>query len=200
MDLFLWLGPFLACLRMLFVGVIFGALLSGPYVMGVGDASFFAAELAFCWLSVANLRTAQVVDRSLWGLLIPILYFVSGLLGPFGGVTSNAQQIFLFVVSMPRWVSIVCLGSSCTAGVPTFVRLRRDGLYRFLRHPLDSSGILARVGFLIIYPCWWNVFCVALGVAVTVGVVIVEERFLMEREEWVAYASRVRWRLMPGLW
>ena len=76
-----------------------------------------------------------------------------------------------------------------------------SGVYRVVRHPFYAADplILAGLGL------WLGSYVAALGAVVPVALVVVrlrlEERFLRrELRGYTAYAERVRYRLIPGVW
>jgi protein-S-isoprenylcysteine O-methyltransferase Ste14 len=74
-----------------------------------------------------------------------------------------------------------------------------QGPYRFVRHPIYMGYLLTHIGFLCISPTMWNVTMYALTYALMIPRMFVEERLLRKDPEYVAYAERVRSRLIPGI-
>ena len=77
--------------------------------------------------------------------------------------------------------------------------VKDNGIYRFVRHPMYLGYILSHLGFLL-------VFFSAANVAIyTVAWVCFwlrakeEEKILLRDPEYQAYASKVRFRLVPGI-
>jgi protein-S-isoprenylcysteine O-methyltransferase Ste14 len=78
-------------------------------------------------------------------------------------------------------------------------QLKTDGMYRLVRHP-------SYVGLLIATTGWCLVFRSSIGLLLTLGMLVpiigrirAEERFLHEEfgEEYAAYCTQTRWRLLP---
>jgi protein-S-isoprenylcysteine O-methyltransferase Ste14 len=86
-------------------------------------------------------------------------------------------------------------------GVHPAVRgLATSGPYRFFRHPMYLSYILADVGYNLEE---WNLvtlLLVLIGWAALVYRIHAEERVLSRHSGWPRYAASVRYRLFPGLW
>jgi protein-S-isoprenylcysteine O-methyltransferase Ste14 len=78
--------------------------------------------------------------------------------------------------------------------------VKREGPYRFLRHPMYAGYAANQVAFLLLNPCLWNLAIYALGWSVQILRIRAEEKLLMEDPAYRAYASQVRFRLMPGLY
>jgi protein-S-isoprenylcysteine O-methyltransferase Ste14 len=77
--------------------------------------------------------------------------------------------------------------------------LKVSGPYRLVRHPIYLTHTVTAVGFVLA-----NFTPINLGILVALTVCQVlrlkaEERILTETGEYAAYAARVRWRLVPGL-
>lgn len=96
-------------------------------------------------------------------------------------------------------VSLLCIGRFF--GVrPALRGLVTSGPYRFVRHPMYLSYVVADIGYNLQE---WNpvtLFLVSIGWASLVYRIRAEERVLSEDAEWPAYAALVRYRLFPGLW
>lgn len=72
---------------------------------------------------------------------------------------------------------MLTLGSSFS--IFTEVReLRRDGLYKYIRHPLYTGEILALWGMALSFPCWWRIVGAALFTLFQLSRAKVEERKL----------------------
>lgn len=80
-------------------------------------------------------------------------------------------------------------------------RVVSSGPYAFVRHPMYSGTILFFVGAALLLGSWWGValsplFAVLFGVRSGI-----EERTLLAGlPDYADYATRVRYRLVPGLW
>ena len=76
-----------------------------------------------------------------------------------------------------------------------------SGPYRYLRHPGYAAGI---VGFLtgpLALGSWWALLPIVPVVAFVLWRTAAEDRFLRrELPGYAAYAERVRYRLLPGVW
>ncbi|MCA9052912.1 MAG: isoprenylcysteine carboxylmethyltransferase family protein [Planctomycetaceae bacterium] len=77
--------------------------------------------------------------------------------------------------------------------------IKTGGLYRFVRHPLYLSYVVAFLGYTISHPTSWNVGVYAAAVALWVLRLLTEERFLLQDPQYQEYSQRVRSRLIPGV-
>ena len=77
-----------------------------------------------------------------------------------------------------------------------------SGPYAFVRHPGYSAGILIVLASGIALGSWLAAaFLIAVVLPFLLYRVIHEDRVLQSRLDGYAdYASRVRWRLVPGIW
>jgi protein-S-isoprenylcysteine O-methyltransferase Ste14 len=83
---------------------------------------------------------------------------------------------------------------------PALRGLATSGPYRFVRHPMYLSYVLADVGYNLQE---WNsvtLLLVLVGWASLVYRIQAEERVLSQHAQWPAYVALVRYRLFPGLW
>jgi len=108
----------------------------------------------------------------------------------------------LFLVTFGAGLSLVSLlYIGRRFGVrPALRDLVTAGPYRFIRHPMYLSYILSDIGYNLEE---WNVvtvLLVLLGWASLLYRIHAEERILSHSPRWPRYATRVRYRLVPGLW
>jgi protein-S-isoprenylcysteine O-methyltransferase Ste14 len=75
------------------------------------------------------------------------------------------------------------------------------GPYAFVRHPMYSGAILYFIGMGLLLGSWWAVAIAAVIVALFALRAVWEENTLIaELPGYAAYAARVRYRLIPGVW
>jgi protein-S-isoprenylcysteine O-methyltransferase Ste14 len=83
---------------------------------------------------------------------------------------------------------------------PALRGLVTNGPYRFVRHPMYLSYVIADIGYNLQE---WNsvtLLLVLVGWASLVYRIQAEERLLSQHAEWPSYVVLVRYRLFPGLW
>src|SRR5262245_15175749 len=111
----------------------------------------------------------------------------------------EAGLVLVILAAALSLVSLLTLGRRF--GIrPALRNLARDGPYKFIRHPMYLSYILADIGYNLEE---WNsvtLLLVLLGWVSLVYRVYAEERVLSGDPEWPAYVASVRYRLLPGLW
>jgi protein-S-isoprenylcysteine O-methyltransferase Ste14 len=78
--------------------------------------------------------------------------------------------------------------------------LTTRGAYAVVRHPIYGSYLFVQIGYVLQSLSVWNASVVLFVTACNVGRALVEERVLARSAAYEVYGSRVRWRLLPGVW
>jgi protein-S-isoprenylcysteine O-methyltransferase Ste14 len=73
------------------------------------------------------------------------------------------------------------------------------GAYRFVRHPIYAGYLLSEIGFLLTNFSTRNLVTITTWMLLQVGRILLEERVLSEDEDYRAYKTKVRYRLIPGV-
>jgi protein-S-isoprenylcysteine O-methyltransferase Ste14 len=81
--------------------------------------------------------------------------------------------------------------------LPAVRKLRVQGPYRLVRHPLYAAYTIQQLGYLVSNPTTWNLAVIAVTFAFQVLRVREEERMLSVLSEYESYRQRTRWRLIP---
>lgn len=165
-------------------------------------AGFFAAQL---WVVVAYLvrRPASLVSQrtgdwllALGGTFGGVLLRPSGLHPHFGVVAGLDLQVAGLLICV---ASFAFLGRSF--GLAAAERgLKSRGPYALVRHPLYASYFLLEAGYVLQSLSLRNVVVVLVVCGCDVGRALAEERLLAASSAYAEYRSRVRWRLLPGVW
>ena len=80
-------------------------------------------------------------------------------------------------------------------------RVVSDGPYAIVRHPMYGGALLLIVGTPLLLGSWWGLAATPVIVLLLAARAVLEERTLArELEGYRDYASRVRYRLVPGVW
>jgi protein-S-isoprenylcysteine O-methyltransferase Ste14 len=83
---------------------------------------------------------------------------------------------------------------------PALRGLVASGPYRFIRHPMYLSYILADIGYNLQEWNFVTILLVLMGWVSLVYRIHAEERVLSQHVEWPTYAVSVPYRLLPGVW
>jgi len=131
--------------------------------------------------------------------LVPVLY-----MAPLGFITtvnpSHGWGVVLVVVCTLQVLMRFSLGTRLTIGVPIFVSLKADGLYKYVRHPLAFVEILQGLAFVLTFTSTYNVAWFGVLVACQTCVVMLEEHFLRQVLAYRQYCEQVPWRFVKGIW
>jgi protein-S-isoprenylcysteine O-methyltransferase Ste14 len=117
-----------------------------------------------------------------------------------GHVASPATGLVLVTLAAAfSLVSLLTMGRRF--GVrPALRGLVRNGPYRFVRHPMYFSYILADIGYNLQEWNFVTLLLVLVGWMSLVYRIHAEERVLSQHAEWPAYVVLVPHRLFPGIW
>lgn len=127
-----------------------------------------------------------------WG---PLLFQVQGGAATSMGITGMTLQMAGLALSI---VGFAYLGRSF--GIVAANRgLKIHGPYRFVRHPIYCAHFITISGFLIANMSGINLAIYLVATSSQLMRIRAEERVLTDTGDYATYKSRVRWRLMPGV-
>jgi len=110
-----------------------------------------------------------------------------------------AGLVLVTLAAVLSLVSLLTMGRRF--GVrPALRGLVTSGPYRFVRHPMYLSYILADIGYNLQEWNFVTVLLVLVGWMSLFYRIHAEERVLSQHAEWPAYMILVRYRLFPGIW
>jgi len=78
--------------------------------------------------------------------------------------------------------------------------IKRDGMYRFVRHPIYAGYLFTHIGILLVMPSLVNLLIYAIGWWAQILRIQAEEALLMQDADYRDYRAQTRWRLIPGLY
>jgi protein-S-isoprenylcysteine O-methyltransferase Ste14 len=91
--------------------------------------------------------------------------------------------------------------AAATVRVESEQRVISSGLYAFVRHPMYASAVPLFLATPLALGSWWGLVPAALLLATLVWRLLDEERYLAGNlPGYTDYQSRVRTRLIPGIW
>jgi protein-S-isoprenylcysteine O-methyltransferase Ste14 len=166
------------------------------------ELSFLLQNLVLAGVVLLR-RDPIAIDSSLWHQAVALIAFFSGLafMGREATGGPSSQQISTLVLlssNLLGILSLLHLGKSF--GILIACReVRSNGVYGWVRHPMYTSDMLLRVGFVISHFSVYTLALMILSSACYIYRAILEERFLAEQPAYRAYMSRVRYRFIPGL-
>ncbi len=133
----------------------------------------------------------------LGAMTLPALMARSGLSS--AGVTYQAAVLLEFVGVAISQVARVYMGRTF-AVLPANRGIISAGPFRFVRHPVYLGWLLLALGFSLAYPSLRNAGLLIAATALTLWRIILEEELLGADPEYRAYLSRVRYRMLPGIY
>lgn len=83
--------------------------------------------------------------------------------------------------------------------VPANRGVKASGPYRLVRHPMYLGYTVVHIGFLMAFPSWWNAAIYAAALVIQMARILREEHLLLRDPAYREFATRVRYRLFPGL-
>lgn len=143
----------------------------------------------------------------LGGVLLPLMVGLEARYGqqPAFSLTVRLVALLVFIGSMV-WASLALIENSYFSGT---VRLQSErghkvvssGPYSVMRHPGYIGALLSYLAVPILLESWWGFVPVVILWVVLVVRTRLEDRFLQDNlPGYKDYASRVRYRLLPGVW
>jgi protein-S-isoprenylcysteine O-methyltransferase Ste14 len=157
--------------------------------------------------------TAEAWDRvvmSIYSVILVVLLIVSALDG--------GRYIWSFVplgVQLIGWILLIVAGvlvwhvMMINAYLSSWARIQEDrgqvvikeGMYRWVRHPMYLGIILGFLGIPLVLSSWWAMIPSIVIVGLFVYRTYREDRMLIEGlAGYSEYTDKVRYRLLPGVW
>jgi protein-S-isoprenylcysteine O-methyltransferase Ste14 len=182
----------------------FFAFLSAWYLWRVNPEIFFARSKVH--------PGTKSWDKVLMTLLLASLlaiFLVAAIDARFGWSTVSTTFValgyFLFTLGFvaTTWVYAVNKFAEPSVRIQTErgQTVIDSGPYAYVRHPLYAASVVLFIGMALAMGSYWALIPVAFGFLVIVVRVVLEDRLLEnELHGYHDYASRVRSRLIPGIW
>jgi protein-S-isoprenylcysteine O-methyltransferase Ste14 len=147
-------------------------------------------------------RSARMLDRSFKARILTVVsVFGPPLLAP-AAVAALAPEFVTVLLSCVGLAFVIAgkitLGRSF-ALLPANRGIVSTGLYRFVRHPIYMGYLVTHVAFLIASPSLWNITALVIADAALLARAVCEEQTLAKDPAYRDYQSRVRWRVLPGV-
>lgn len=159
------------------------------------------SELLVVVLTIVR-RPASIIDRS-WQARV--IAGVSILGPPLVRPIVNAQLVpDLYTAALSMCGLAFLIGGKLSLGrsfglMPANRGIVCSGVYRVVRHPIYAGYLITHLGFLAAHPGARNILLLMVADAALMVRATYEERTLVQDAAYAAYSSRVRWRVLPGL-
>ena len=108
----------------------------------------------------------------------------------------NILQISGFLLQIGALLAL----NRCLGLLPAYRGIKSSGLYGWVRHPLYMAYVITYLGYVINNPSLGNLGIVVSGTGFLVMRIRYEEALLYGYMDYVRYAKKIRWRLMPSVW
>jgi protein-S-isoprenylcysteine O-methyltransferase Ste14 len=147
-------------------------------------------------------RAPAVVDRSMRARVLTTL----SLLGPPLVRPSSVAPIApeAVTVALSALGLLVVIGGKLSLGrsfglIPANRGIVSTGLYKVVRHPIYLGYLVTHFAFAAANPTMWNVAMLVAADLALMARAVCEEETLSRDEAYRAYQTRVRWRVVPGV-
>jgi protein-S-isoprenylcysteine O-methyltransferase Ste14 len=147
-------------------------------------------------------RAPVVVDRSLRARLLTTAAMIGPPLVRPTALTPIVPDAITVAVSAVGL--LVVIGGKASLGrsfglIPANRGVVSSGLYRLVRHPIYLGYIITHVAFVASNPTVWNIALLLMTDLALMARAVCEEQTLARDADYRAYQTRVRWRVLPGL-
>ena len=120
-----------------------------------------------------------------------------------------SRRISRFLIALMLLCATACTSAPTSAGKITLGRsfallpanrgVVSTGLYRLVRHPIYMGYLVTHVAFVAANPSGWNITLLLVSDLALMARAVCEEATLARDDEYRNYQSRVRWRVVPGV-
>jgi protein-S-isoprenylcysteine O-methyltransferase Ste14 len=115
---------------------------------------------------------------------------------PGGVVLWGGGEGLLICGVLMQVVELLSLNRSF-AIVPARRKVKTEGLYSVVRHPMYASYIISFIGYILFNASVFNFLCLVIAVTFFIVRIAREEKHLMLDPAYSIYMKQVRWRLFP---
>jgi protein-S-isoprenylcysteine O-methyltransferase Ste14 len=147
-------------------------------------------------------RPAVAVDRTLRARLLTTTAMIGPPLVRPTALTPLVPDAVTVAISTVGLLVIIAgkvsLGRSFGL-IPANRGIVSTGLYRVVRHPIYLGYLITHLAFLASNPIAWNISLLVTTDLALLLRAICEEKTLAQDDEYRAYQTRVRWRVLPGI-
>lgn len=149
-------------------------------------------------VAIRNIPKKISFEPHVW--LIALLSALSSL---FLRPTGTEDNVIGLIIQCSGMI-IACIGifylNKSFGIVPANRGIKSKGLYQVVRHPIYAGYIISCLGFLINHSSNYNLAIFTSIMIFMIARIFLEEKLLMESPEYQELASRVKYRLIPGVW
>lgn len=188
------------------VYVYFGLVM----VVALGGIFYFLKhdpELLERRLKTKEKESEQKIIMAIMGISVLAIYMIPGFDKRFGWsdiptwlvLIGDALAVCGYLSML--YVSKVNSFAGRTIEVVQNQQLIDTGPYAHVRHPMYAGGMLMYLGTPLALGSWWAFAAVAIVPVCLAARILNEEKVLKQAlEGYTEYCSKLRWRLIPGIW
>lgn len=180
-------------------GIFIIALMSAARLAQVVDGEWWALPLLIHSLLAAILLILHNKPSKQTSVMKKLVAWISAFL-PLTMRISGDVSFFIRILAFMGVVfsiwGLISLGRSFDV-VPSDRGLVQEGPYRFIRHPIYTGELFSVIVMLVADISLWNGLILLLLVLTLIARIIWEEEIITG---YSVYASKVRNRLVPGIW
>ena len=169
---------------------------------GFIEISFAVQNLVM--LLMILFRTPHIkFDKNIFNQSIAVIAFMSGLVFMGQPQSSNPDVIswsrsIVLLANILGIISLINLGRGFGILI-AFRSIKTKGLYAVVRHPMYTTDILLRCGYIISHFNPFTAVMFLVSTACYVYRAILEEKFLISIPEYQSYSTKVKYRFFPYL-
>jgi protein-S-isoprenylcysteine O-methyltransferase Ste14 len=204
--LFVPTGRFTWMRGWVFLAVLLSFMITSALILWRVNPEIFAARRR---IQPGTKHWDQILVRMLMAIVFSILPVAALDAGRFGWTRMPGWGIGLGYGLLAIGMGLAVWAQAVNRFFEPGVRIQTDrghhvidrGPYAYIRHPGYVAACLMFAGSAMSLGSWWALTPVGLGLALLLVRISWEERTLRaELPGYVAYAERVRYRLIPGVW
>jgi protein-S-isoprenylcysteine O-methyltransferase Ste14 len=147
-------------------------------------------------------RAPALVDRSIRARVLTVMSLLGPLLMMPSSLSPLASEAVTVAVSAAGLAVVIAgkvsLGRSFGL-MPANRGIVCTGLYKVVRHPIYMGYLITHVAFLAANPSLWNIVALVGADLALMARAVCEEATLARDAEYLDYQTRVRWRVVPGV-
>jgi protein-S-isoprenylcysteine O-methyltransferase Ste14 len=148
-------------------------------------------------------RAPAIVDRSVRARVLTVLSLLGPPLVRPAAVAALAPELVTVGISAVGLLVVIAgkvsLGRSFGL-IPANRGIVSTGLYRMVRHPIYLGYLITHAAFVAANPTPWNIGLLVTADIALLARAVCEERTLARDPAYRSYQTRVRWRVVPGVY
>jgi protein-S-isoprenylcysteine O-methyltransferase Ste14 len=147
-------------------------------------------------------RAPAAVDRSMRARVLTTMSLLGPPLVRPAALAPLAPE--LVTVAISALGLLVVIGGKLSLGrsfglIPANRGIVSTGLYKVVRHPIYLGYLVTHFAFVAANPTVWNIALLVTADIALMARAVCEEETLARDDEYRAYQTRVRWRVVPGV-